>query len=113
MSWRYQAVWNEDTPGDEGSRWYSLCEVFFDDNGKLEGWTEEPSMKPIGGNQGELQETLSLMLKDALMWKAVKFSDLTVGMAFEKAEMADGSPAALNTIGNLVRVIGKASTLKK
>ena len=81
MPWRYQPVIETDNQGDQ----VSLCEVYFDDQGKLENWTEHAGMTPCGETIDELTASLIQMLTDAMAWVPVNFSDLRVGMTFEKA----------------------------
>lgn len=85
MGWRFQIVWGEDRLGEHSDKWYSLCEVYFDKAGKLESWTADPSIRPIGNDPGDLRKELVRMLVDAHKWRPVKFSELRVGMTFERA----------------------------
>jgi len=83
--WRYQAVFLErDIDEDEKAREYSICEIYLDKDGKLEMWTENPSIAPYGLSYSELTKSLRLMLKDIEIWEAVAFDSLSVGMTFEK-----------------------------
>lgn len=81
MSWRYQPVWKDYEDGPV----YSLCEVYFEDDGTLRAWTEEPAMTPQGNDLRDLQGDLAHMLCDAWKWQPVKFDELKVGMTFERA----------------------------
>lgn len=86
MSWRYQPVFIE----ENGERYYSLCEVYFDAKDKLETWTEESSIAPGGADPEELTGDLARMMVDAFSYVPVRFADLKVGMVFErKVSMAD------------------------
>lgn len=85
MSWRYQPVYVDHTIGDITQRAFSLCEVYFDKNGKLESWTERPAMTPAGVDDvQDLRGDLVHMLSDSYKWKPVAFSDLKAGMTFER-----------------------------
>ena len=81
--WRYQAVYVE---RDDETREYSLCEVYFDEDGKLEGWTEKSSIAPYGTSPDELVGDIKIMLEDAVKWKAVPFDSLCTGMTFTENE---------------------------
>jgi len=87
MSWRYQPVWFDH---DNGERTYLLCEVYFDDDGKLSKWTVEPAMPVYGVDDvQDLRGSLTHMLADAYRWKPVAHSDLKVGTTFERAISQD------------------------
>ena len=96
-TWRYQPVFR----GDGEERYYSLCEVFFDDGGKLDGWTDDPEMSAGGNDPADLAGTLSLMLLDALTWEAVRFSDLKAGMTFERKLSGAQREALKTALGEL------------
>lgn len=81
VRWRYQPV----VRGDENGFVFSLCEVYLDEDGALENWTEDPAMTPSGENIGELSSDLTRMIADALSWKPVVFEKMEVGMTFEAA----------------------------
>lgn len=78
MSWRYQPVrrkkYNVYT--------VTLCEVYFDADGRLESWTG--AIAPAGDTIEELFADLHSMMEDASEWKVVNFDDLRVGMTFER-----------------------------
>jgi hypothetical protein len=78
MAWRYQPVFIE----EDGGRQYGACEVHFDDNGKLEAWSE--IVEPLGDTLESFRESLAMMLADAKTWKPVEFSELEVGFEFER-----------------------------
>ena len=80
--WRYQVVYTINEYNKE--REYSLCEVYLDENEKLEMWTENHAMRPYGDNEKELIEDLKIMLSDAKKWEAVPFQSLETGMTFRK-----------------------------
>lgn len=90
--WRYQVVYVEQ--GD--SRLYSLCEVYFDESGKLDNWTQPREIAPDGENVGELVSDLQNMIVDAVCWEPVAYADLKHGFEFdlnvgmtERADLAD------------------------
>jgi len=86
-SWRYQTVYIEHgTSDDEITREYTLCEVYLDKDGKLEGSTENHAMSPMGDSVDELIGTLQIMLEDAAKWEPVEFESMQVGMTFRKKE---------------------------
>jgi hypothetical protein len=78
-TWRYQPVFEE----QDGIRSYSLCEVYFDEDGTLSTWTQTPVMAPSGEELGELTDDLVFMIADSFSWEPVRFSELKVGMTFE------------------------------
>ena len=82
MSWRYQPVYQEDMFG----RTVTLCECYFDEHGKLEKWTEDGSIAPLGETPEELQKDLIRMLADSYKWEPVAFSSLIVGMTFTRTD---------------------------
>ncbi|QIM15539.1 hypothetical protein G7067_02520 [Leucobacter insecticola] len=75
-TWHYLPVFVE----DEAKVEYSICEVFLDDDGLLEAWTEICSIAASGESADELRSDLEYMLNDVACWAPVRFSDLTVGM---------------------------------
>lgn len=78
--WRYQPVYRD----DPGGRSITLCECYFDADGRLEAWTEDPAMHPQGETTEELSRDIARMLADAYKWVPVAFDDLHVGMTFER-----------------------------
>lgn len=78
MPWRYQPVFEE----QDGERSYYLCEVYFDDNGRFERWSDIGPC-PGGEDLEGLTGDLTRMLVDTYAWKAVRYSELQPGMAFE------------------------------
>ena len=84
MAWRYQPVICADHCGS----WMSLCEVHFDDNGRLTHWTR-PGRTPSGETLESLWSDLAKMQVDALAWVAVDHAAMTVGMTFERAVSQD------------------------
>ena len=84
-SWRYQAVYIEhDTGKNKKDREYSICEIYLDKDGRLENWTESPSIAPGGVTFEELTGDIRFMLDDVSKWEAVAFESLRVGMTIEE-----------------------------
>ena len=86
MSWHYLPVWEREEGDDSGERFYSICEVYLDENDKLEFWTKGPSIGAGGSSIDDLLGDLELMMRDVKKWKAVGFSALEKGMKFEKID---------------------------
>jgi len=63
---------------------YTICEIYLDTNGRLEGWTDCKAMAPNGETIEELTDDLKMMLKDISAWKPVSYDSLTAGMTFEQ-----------------------------
>ena len=82
--WRYQVVYRTIDSGESTHMEYSICEVYLDDTGKLESWTESPRMTPYGESSVELISDLKTMMTDAEKWKAVDFDQMQTGMTFER-----------------------------
>ena len=80
--WRYQSVFDE----NDGERWYSVCEVYLDAAGNLEGWTEHSSIAAGGNTLDELEGDLEQMITDVRRWEPVAFDSLYVGMTFKSAD---------------------------
>ena len=66
-------------------RHYSVCEVYLDNKGRLEAWTENSAISPSGYSSDELVADLGYMLDDVSKWKPVAFESMNVGMGFEAA----------------------------
>lgn len=79
MSWHYLPVF----VGHEESREYSFCEVYLDDEGRVEAWTESHEIAPSGETPEELQADLQRMLDDLARWEPVEFSSLAAGMVLQ------------------------------
>lgn len=79
-AWRYQPVWR-DTPIE---RVYSICEIYIDENDRLEAWTESPEIWPGGNSKEEALLDIMRMYVDCARWEAVPFESLRVGMVFDK-----------------------------
>lgn len=104
MSWRYQPVWVDH--GEE--RVFSLCEVYLDKDGRLEGWTEKPVMEAIGiDDVQDLRGCLAQMLADSYRWKPVAFSSLKVGMTFERYATQE----QMEHIAGMIEAMGKAANV--
>lgn len=100
--WRYQPVWAE----HNGEKVYSLCEVYFDGDGRLEHWTESPAMLPQGiGDVQELRGDLTRMLMDAYKWEAVEFKTLAPGMSFRRAVTQE----QMEDIARMVEAVNEAA----
>jgi len=83
--WHYLPIIAND--GDNGnatdSPWYSIIEVFLNDDGKLEYWDSSPRQAPGGETIEELENDLANMLHDLRHWEPVEYSSLTAGMEFK------------------------------
>lgn len=84
MTWHYLSVFSE----QEGEREYSFCEVYLDDDGLVDTWTESRAIAPSGATPTELRDDLEHMLSDLRRWEPVEFSALKRGMKLK----APGSP---------------------
>lgn len=84
-SWRYQPVIRTVDAGTA----ITLCECYFDADGKLEAWTENPAIQPQGETIEELFADILYMMADAYCWVAVPFDSLQVGMTFQQLVDAD------------------------
>ena len=83
MSWRYQPVWII----DHDEKLFILIEVFFGDDGKMDGWTEYEKNRryePMGETQEDLVGELALMFNDVQKWEAVEYDKMHVGQEFKK-----------------------------
>lgn len=78
MKWRYQPVW----AGHGDERIFGICEVYFDDDGKLENWTESMAISPSGDPVEELIQDCAMMLVDTQKWVPVEHAAIKVGMTF-------------------------------
>jgi len=86
-AWHYLAVFVE---RDESTE-YSVCEVYLDDDGCIESWTESSSIAASGEGVDELRADLSHMLNDVARWEPVRFSDLEVGLRLQPGESHSSS----------------------
>ena len=57
--WNYRIV--RSYPANKEEAWYSIREVYYDNNGKVNGWTEN-AIAPESNTIEGLLETLQLML---------------------------------------------------
>lgn len=103
---------SEEKPRDTGCGWryqpvfvlyddefvFSLCEVYFAEDGTLARWTEEPAMVPQGGTMEDLSNDIARMMGDLYKWRPVAFSSLKVGMRFTPTGVdVESMIAALNS----------------
>lgn len=79
--WRYQPVFRDETLV---GRLFSLVELYFDEDDKLEDWTDSPGMAPCGDSADELYEDICHMLADSMRWLPVPFDSLKAGMTFQR-----------------------------
>jgi len=86
MTWRYQAVWHEHDDGraDENDRAYSLCEVYLNEDGRLDSWTMNPAIAPGSDTWEELQRDIGRMNEACQNWEPVAFESLRPGMTFKR-----------------------------
>jgi hypothetical protein len=56
MSWNYRVVKEEDG-------FYSICEVYYNKDGKIDGWISAPTFIFEGSSVKELQENLDRVRK--------------------------------------------------
>lgn len=78
--WRYQPVFRDDPLV---GRTFSLVEMYFDNDDKLEDWTEK-GVTPEGEDMEELMTDFRHMIVDAMKWVPMPFDSLRVGMTFER-----------------------------
>lgn len=86
--WRYQVVIRKHFDENKQHTWdtFSLCEIYLDSEGRLEGSAENMNISPSGNDIEDLVGSIENMLSDARKWKPVCEEDLKVGMTFEKTE---------------------------
>jgi len=84
MTWRYQAVWRE----HDGERAYSICEIYLDDDGRLDNWTQNPAIAPGGDSCEELQRDIGRMSEACRNWEPVAFEALQAGMTFKRRSVS-------------------------
>jgi hypothetical protein len=60
MSWNYRIVRDVQRVGDEEHESFSIREVYYDDDGKITGWTAEPCC-PAGETWVDLVDDYSTM----------------------------------------------------
>lgn len=68
--WNYRAVMFPPLPRGDLSSYFRICEVFYDDDGKPNGWCEADG--PGGETVEEINQDLVLML-DALHREVLEF----------------------------------------
>lgn len=95
MTWNYRVVRIEEEEYDR----YHLYEVYYDDDGKIEGMTEE-SMHPYGESVEELQNDLEYMM-EALKQPVLDMKDLN--KHFEKNPPWEAIVAGIEAIQNQKR----------
>ena len=83
MSLRYQPVWRDDPAG---GRSYSLCEVYLDEQERLDHWTECAAIPAGGVDLDDLTGDLRHMLEDAEEWEPISFASLEAGMQFKRRD---------------------------
>jgi hypothetical protein len=79
--WRYQPVIVKRLDDDP---YVVLVECYFDADGRLTMWAEDPHSWPQGDDVEGLANDLSFMLAAVYKWKPVDFDSLHVGMTFER-----------------------------
>lgn len=57
-TWNYRLMKHEN---DKGEVFYGVHEVYYDENGDIEGWSEE-SVSPVKESVDELKEELERMM---------------------------------------------------
>ena len=62
MVWAYRILYRKDGRCRDGYG-YELHEVYYDDKGRIEGYTSEPTL--TGESKAEIIEELAMMLQDA------------------------------------------------
>jgi len=76
MTWHYLCVLVE----QNGERDHSFCEVYLDEDGRVDAWTESRAIAPSGSTLAELQSDLEHMLSDLQRWEPGEFATLKRGM---------------------------------
>jgi hypothetical protein len=71
-----------------GEQTYSICEVYFDKSGRLDGWTECSEMRPMGESLEDLIGDLQHVLDDARAYEPVRFEDLRPGSELRPTSFA-------------------------
>lgn len=104
--WRYQPVWIVDRAGTA----FGVCEVYLDENNRLEQWTEEPLMHAQGDDVESLSRDLVRMLVDVYRWKAVAFAELRVGMEFDRLIDPAKAEALAKMVEAMSHNMGEART---
>ena len=73
MSWNHRII-------KHGPEDYRLHEVFYDDDGHIEMWTED-AVGVSGASQGEVLSLLRQMVKDAKQQSVVDLKELKASIA--------------------------------
>lgn len=76
MSWNYRIMRHVDERGGRVDAYYAIHEVYYREDGGVDGWTQEPCGSPFG-------ETLDEMVKD-LAW-------IAAGLARPVLDFDDGT----------------------
>lgn len=63
MSWDYRVMKHVTHFQDSVETWYGIHEVFYNQDGKIVAWTQEP-IDVVGDSYMEILETLERMLND-------------------------------------------------
>lgn len=79
MGWRYHPVFVDGKSG----RGFGLCEVHFDDEGRVKSWTAEPFMAPLGDDIDDLSAEIMHMIIATFSWEPVNHANLRVGMVLK------------------------------
>lgn len=72
MSWNYRVV---EVLGVTGDKHYEIRAVYYNDNGKIEGYGEPEGSYPFGDSAEELKDDLHMML-DAFNKPVLNIEDL-------------------------------------
>lgn len=78
--WNYRVVKRDEDP-NPNYHWCAIHEIWYDDNGELNGWSDGPIL-PLGsyedGDEGQKQlvRELSLMLKEAEKHPALSMKEI-------------------------------------
>jgi len=105
--WRYQPVYVV----EDEQKVFSLCELYFDDDGRLSQWTERSAIEPKGFTLDDLQGDLVHMLMDAWKWVPVEFSKLKVGMVLQRAITQESSEALAELIERTSHNMGQITSV--
>jgi hypothetical protein len=92
MSWHYLPVYQDTKWEFKGepqiTRSFGFIEVYLDDDGKLEMWSQwdnpEKAQAPYGETIKELRGDLDNMLNDINRWQPENYEELKTGMRFKR-----------------------------
>ena len=87
MTWNYRVICKADPNGP--GELFGIHEVYYDSNGRIEGWTEEPC-DPFGESLDELHAEMEMMMA-ALAKPVLKESNLLHDVARRSAARQDRS----------------------